>query len=82
MNELNYAFKRNGAEIENILFENEFATLTTIVPMNVPVQNLFNKIVRECNEFGGFLFDDYIITNVKELTLEEIKELLALNNIL
>lgn len=82
LNELNIAFKRIDAEIEDIYFQDGFATLTTMVPMNVTVKDLFNKIVSECNEFGGFLFNDYIITNVKVLTLDEIRELLALNNII
>lgn len=82
LNELNYAFKRNGAEIEDIVFEDGFASFTTVVPMNISVQDLFNKIVEECNEFGDFLFNDYIITNVKVLNMEEIQELLALNNII
>ncbi|MBN1951491.1 MAG: hypothetical protein JW801_09820 [Bacteroidales bacterium] len=82
LSELNYAFKRNGAEVEEIIFEEGFASFTTVIPLHVPVQDLFNKIVKECNEFGGFLFDDYIITNIKVLDMDEIQELLALNNII
>ena len=82
LSELNYAFKHSGAEIEQIIFQEGFASFTTVVPMNVAVQELFKKIVEECNEFGGFLFNDYIITNVKVLDLDEIRELLALNNII
>ena len=82
INELNYAFEKNGAEIEDIIFQDGFASFTTVVPMQVPVQELFSKIVKECNEFGDFLFNDYIITNVKVLSLDEIRELLALNNII
>jgi hypothetical protein len=81
-NELNYSFTRNGSEIENLCFENGFASFTAVVPMTVPLQQFFSKIIQECNEFGGFLFDDYIITNVKVLSFDEIQELLALNNIL
>jgi hypothetical protein len=82
LNEMNFAFNRNGAEIEDAVFQEGFASFTTVVPMQVPVQNLFYKIIKECNEFGSFLFNDYIITNHKVLCLEEIRELLALNNII
>ena len=82
LNEMNFAFNRIDAEIEDAVFQEGFALLTTIVPMQVPVQNLFYKIIKECNEFGSFLFKDYIITNHKVLSLEEIRELLALNNII
>jgi hypothetical protein len=78
--ELSYLFKKYGAEIEDILFEKNFALVLSMVPLSVPVQKLFDKVLKECNEFGDFLFNDYIITNVKILTLDEIHELLAINN--
>jgi hypothetical protein len=81
-NELNFALKKHGAEIEEIIFVDGFATILTIVPMRIPVQILFDAIIKECNEFGDFLFRDYIITNVKVLSIDEIRELLAVNNIM
>ncbi len=78
--ELSYAFRGQGAEVEDILFEGNYALVLSMVPLNVPVQKLFDKVLRECNEFGNFLFNDYIITNVKILSVEEIEELLAINN--
>jgi hypothetical protein len=80
--ELNYTLKRKGAEIEDIIFKDGFACVLSMVPMQIPVQKLFNKILYECNQFGDFLFNDFIITNVKVLSLDEIKELLAINNLL
>ena len=79
--ELDYAFSRNEAEIEDLVFEEGFAHILSMVPINMPVQQFFNKILRECNEFGNFLFKDFIISNVKILSIEEIRELLAINNI-
>jgi hypothetical protein len=81
LNELNYTLKKFGAEIENIFFEDGFASFLTVVPIRVPVQVLFDSIIKECNEFGGFLFDDYIITNSKVLSIEEIREFLSIKNI-
>jgi hypothetical protein len=80
-NELNYAFKSIDAEVEDIIFEDSFALVLSIVPIHIPVQRLFDSIISECNEFGEFLFKDYIITNLKVLSLDEIREFLALNNI-
>ena len=79
--ELRFAFRKSGAEIEDILFEEKFALVLGMVPITVPVQKLFDKVLHECNECGGFLFKDYIITNVRILSLDEINELLAVNNI-
>ena len=63
-NELNYAFKSIDAEVEDIIFEDSFALVLSIVPIHIPVQRLFDSIISECNEFGEFLFKDYIITNL------------------
>jgi hypothetical protein len=81
-NELKYALKKYGAEMEKIIFVDGFATILSLVPMKVPVQILFDAIIKECNEFGDFLFSDYIITNIKILTPDEIREFLTAKNIL
>ena len=80
-NEINYASCRHGAELEDLIFEEDFAYILTVVPIQIPVQQFFNKILRECNEFGAFLFNDFIISNIKILSVEEIRELLAMNDI-
>ena len=80
-NEINYASCRHGAELEDLIFEEDFAYILTVVPIQIPVQQFFNKILRECNEFGDFLFNDFIISNIKILSVEEIRELLAMNDI-
>ena len=81
-NELKYAFYRHGAEIEDLIFEDGFAYFVTVVPIQIAVQKFFTEILRECNTFGSFLFNDFIISNVKKLSVEEIRELLAINQIM
>jgi hypothetical protein len=79
--ELKYTLKRKGAEIEDLIFKDGFACVLSMVPMQIPVKKLFTKILNECNQFGNFLFNDFIITNVKVLSMDEIQELLAINNL-
>jgi hypothetical protein len=81
-NELQYGLKRKGGEVENLIFNHNVACLLTIVPMQVPLKKLFNKIIKECNQFGDFLFNDYIITNMKVLSNDEINQLLEFNNLI
>ncbi len=80
--ELEFALGKISAEVEDIIFDEGFAFILTIIPLHIAVQQLFENIIKECNEFGSFLFTDYIITNVRILTKDEINELLAVNNIL
>lgn len=79
--ELCYFLPKYGAELEDVLFEESFASILAVVPMKVNLQSLFRKIITECNELGSFLFNDFIITNLKALHTEEIRELLRVNNI-
>lgn len=78
--ELSYASENQGAEIEDIVISENFAQILSMVPLRVPVKSLFDNVLKECNEFGNFLFNDYIITNVKIFSIDEINELLAINN--
>ena len=80
--ELKYNLGRKGAEIEYIDYDEGFASILTVVPIRIPVQKMFDKVIKECNEFGDFLFNDFIISNVKVLNQEEIRELLSINNII
>lgn len=74
--ELDYQLKRNQAELEQILFEDHWASFLCIVPMQESLKELFYNIIEECNYYGDFLRTNYIITNVKTLTNEEIQGLI------
>jgi hypothetical protein len=75
-NEIQYFLTRNSSELEEIHFAYNFVTFRTIIPIEVPITALFKQIIDECNQFGSFLQDEYIITNVKELSFTEISEYL------
>jgi len=75
-NEFEYILHRNNAEIEEINFIDNIATLILLIPLNVPIQNIFSKTITECNLYGNFLKDNCIITNVRILDIDEIKNIL------
>ncbi|NLD46468.1 MAG: hypothetical protein GX660_04615 [Clostridiaceae bacterium] len=79
--EINFSLAGNEAELEEICFNDRFAYFLIVLPVNIPLYSFFNKIIKECNEFGDFLFKDFIISNVKILSIDEIRELLSLNDI-
>jgi hypothetical protein len=80
-NELNYFLVRNNAILEDILFDDCFASVLAMIPLKVNLNDLFHEVIKECNQLGNFLYNDFIITNVKALNSEEIRELLRINNI-
>jgi len=71
--ELEFYLSRAGGELEKITFDNEICSLITIIPLKIPVQTLFNKVIKECNILGDFILQDHVINNVKILTSEEIR---------
>jgi hypothetical protein len=70
--ELEYQLKRNNAELESIEFTNHWASFLCVIPMQESLKELFYNVIQECNNYGDFLRTNYIITNVKTLTDEEI----------
>lgn len=73
-NEFDFALKKNNSEVENYEFSGSIATILAVVPLSSPVKAVFEEAVYECNNYGNFLNSDFIITNVKKLNFEEIKE--------
>ncbi len=76
-NEFEITFKKYKAEIEKINFSVHIASLLTVIPMQVTIRDLFNEAIDECNLYGNFLVRNFIITNVKILKFEEIKNYLS-----
>lgn len=64
------------AEIEKIDFLGRFATLLVMVPLKVALKDVFRSAITECNQYGDFMKSNFIITNVKELNMAEIKDFL------
>lgn len=75
-NEFDICLKKWNAEIETLDFPGSYATLLVVVPLRVPLREVFQEAIRECNEYGNFLRSNFIVTNVRELGLEEIEDFL------
>jgi len=75
-NEFEITLKKHNAEIEKLDFLERYATLLAIIPLRVPLKDIFRVAIRECNQYGDFLKSNFIVTNVRELGLEEIEDFL------
>ena len=75
-NEFEDMLTKKDAEIEKADFLAQFATLVVMVPLKVPLKDVFRSAIQECNQYGDFMKSNFIITNVKELNLAEIKDFL------
>ena len=72
--ELDYAFNKNKAELEDLRFFGYFATITALVPLEIGLKKFFADIVKSCNEMGDFVDARMLITNSGKPTLNQIKK--------
>ena len=75
-NEFEFILNKFDAEVEELNFSGYLATILLLLPMNYSLKKVFQEAINECNQYGDFLKDDFIVTNVKTLSFKEIKELL------
>ncbi len=75
--EFEFSLKRFDAELETTEFIENFCSLMVMVPINVPIRNVFKSAIAECNQYGGFIRPDFIVTNVKKLSTPEIREFIS-----
>ena len=75
--EFAYYLERQDCEIDEARFSDHYVELLLLMPMRVDIQALMNRVIDECNQYGNFLSRTYTVTNVKELTKEEIDEFVA-----
>ncbi len=73
--EFEFVFEKYEAIIENLNFHERYATIMTLIPIHAPIKDIIVKALSECNQFGNFLNDNFIVTNVKRLDEDEIMEI-------
>ena len=78
--EMSYALQRYDSELEKLSFMRQFITMRVVVPISSDLTRLFREGIDECNQFGDFLSSDFIVTNMKELSEEEIQDALSGNS--
>ncbi len=72
--ELEFSFRNNEGEIENLEFNTQYCLLTVLLPLNISIKDVISATIDECNQIGNFLETRFIVTNVKILTIDEISD--------
>jgi len=75
--EMQYALQKHDSELEKLNFMHHYTTMRVVVPIRSNLTKLFREGINECNQFGDFLSPEFIVTNMKELSEEEINEALS-----
>ena len=75
-NEFEFILKKFDAVMEEANFSGYLANILLLMPMNHSLKSIFKKAITECNRYGDFLNDDFIVTNVRVLSFGEIEDFL------
>lgn len=74
--EFEFNLDKHNAELEELEYAEFFATFLTLIPLDLDIKLVLRDAVNECNLFGDFLTTNFIVTNVKKLSIPEIKKFL------
>ena len=66
-------------EIERLTIGEQYVELVFLIPVRTDIKATLDRVINECNQYGDFLSNVFTITNVKELTPEEISEIISKN---
>ncbi len=70
--EFNFSFNTFNSIIEKISFFNDHFTVIGLIPIDVSINDVIRGAIEESNNYGGFLHKEFLVTNVKILTIKEI----------
>lgn len=77
--EFAYYLPKADGEIERIFIGEQYVEIVFLIPVKTDIKAVIDEVIDECNQFGGFLSSNFTITNVRELSQEDIDELIAKN---
>lgn len=72
--ELEYTLKNHQGDLEEISFHEDIAIAILLLPVKSDIQSVFIGLINECNQYGDFIRQDIIITNVKRMSVAEIRQ--------
>ena len=72
--EFDFVLQQHKSEIESISFKGVYAFLIVLMPLSTQLKETIEEAIQECNHYGNFLLDKFLITNVKELPVEEVAD--------
>lgn len=70
--EMSYAIERRGGEVEEIKIAKNYFTVLFLINIETDIKVLFENTIGECNQYGNFINNSFIITNMKLFSEEDI----------
>lgn len=77
--EFAYYLPKMNCEIERLTIDDQYVEMVFLIPVRSDIKVTLDRVINECNQYGNFLSNIFTITNVKELTTEEVIEIINKN---
>ena len=77
--EFAYFLPKADCEIERLTIGEQYVELVFLIPVRADIKLTLDKVINECNQYGEFLSDIFTKTNVKELTEQEVTDIINKN---
>lgn len=74
--EVEFNVTKYHGEIEECDFTKRFASFIITLPLKAPIPELIKSIIEECNQFGSYLSEDVLITNIKRYSEEDLIDII------
>ena len=74
--ELAFELNKHEGIFESMDFMEGFSSALVMLPLTAEIKTVFQNVIDECNQYGGFLQEDLIVTNVKVLSRGEIIQMI------
>ncbi|MDR3252716.1 MAG: hypothetical protein LBT35_04025 [Tannerella sp.] len=73
--EFNFMLPQSGCEVEKLTVGDKYVAMVCLIPMSANLKYILERVLNECNQYGDFLSSLLTVTNVKELSVDEISRL-------
>jgi hypothetical protein len=74
--EFAYFLPTEDCEIERLTIYDLYVELLLLIPMRKDIKAILDWVITECNQYGNFISDAITVTNVKELSADEVTEII------
>jgi hypothetical protein len=74
--EFEFQLKHAGVDVEKFDIRDNYFTILMLFPFSVDIKSSLDMALNECNNYGDFLDNRFLFTNVKVLSEEEIEDVL------
>lgn len=72
--EFSFALSPYQGTIEEFSMHENYFTLLYLIDINADIKQVIQRAVDECNTYGNFISNSYVITNVRKYSEEDIRK--------